>query len=319
MSAPSCKICGNQTGNKVYEAKEMMFGLKEVFQYMECGQCKSIQLLSAPEDMSKYYPDNYYSYNGNSESSTIQQSFLKTVKRNMKKSLLDYYLSGEGLIGRLLTPKFSSYYPWIKQGTMSSNSRILDIGCGSGELLLRMYNDGFRNLTGADPYIREQINYECGVVVLKKEVHELTQTYDVVMMHHAFEHMPDPQAILNEVNRILAPGGQVIIRIPIGDCYAWKKYGVDWVQLDAPRHFFLHTPESMELLAKNAGLVLEDILYDSFYLQFTGSEQYRKGIPLRDERKVFSESEIRAYNEEAAKLNETKQGDQACFYLTKRK
>jgi SAM-dependent methyltransferase len=319
MSNLACKVCGNTSNNRIYTAKEMMFGLKDEFEYLECDNCKCLQIVHIPNDLAKYYPEDYYSYFSKGEEHYIQHSFSKTLKRNLKKSLLDQYLHGKGPIGRMLTPKFQGYYPWIKRDMLTSRSNILDVGCGAGELLLKMYNDGFRRLTGLDPFIKEDIHYNCGITIHKKTLDQLTEKYDLIMMHHAFEHMDEPLQIIRTIRQLLNPGGVALIRIPVADSYAWHKYGVDWVQLDAPRHIFLHTEKSMQILCDQAGLKLSGVMYDSWSLQFYGSELYKKNIPLRagKENEVFSGQQMEEFNTEARKLNEKKEGDQACFYLTK--
>lgn len=317
MTKTTCKICNNASGNLLFEVKEMMFGLRETFLYMECRECKCIQLTQIPENFDKYYPPNYYSYNGSQENAIIRKNLFKTIKRNVKARVLDSYLGGKGLAGRLLKSKYSAYYPWIQQKKFKSTSRILDVGCGSGELLLRMYNDGFRNLTGADPFIAMPITYECGIKIHKKHIEELSGTYDVIMLHHAFEHMAEPLKVLKNLYRLLAPGGLLIIRIPVADCFAWRTYRNNWVQLDAPRHIFLHTPASIKILNRQAGFEIEDIIYDSFYLQFAGSEKYVRDIPLTDKTELFTREEINEFNKKSAALNAQKDGDQAVFYLRK--
>ena len=110
-----------------------------------------------------------------------------------------------------------------------------------------------------------------------------------------------------------------MIRIPIASSYAWRTYGVNWVQLDPPRHLFLHTVKSMSFSAEKAGLEVKDVFYDSGTLQFTGSERYSKNIPLMDKSgdTLFSEAELANFQRQADKLNKEKQGDQAGFYLYK--
>ena len=95
--------------------------------------------------------------------------------------------------------------------------------------------------------------------------------------------------------------------------------GVDWVQLDAPRHIFLHTEKSMQILCDQAGLTLSGVIYDSWNLQFYGSELYKRNIPLRanKEKEVFSGQQMDEFTTESITLNKKKQGDQACFYLTR--
>jgi SAM-dependent methyltransferase len=312
-----CKICGNTENNLTVVAREMMFGLRDEFEYVECGNCGCLQIKEIPENITRYYPDDYYSYQSKGEDLLIQNSLAKTLKRNLKKKVLNYYLQGNSITGKLISSKYKSYYPWIKKNTLTSHSKILDVGCGSGELLLKMYNDGFRDLTGVDPYIKEEINYKSGITIYKKELEELTEKYDLIMLHHAFEHMDQPLDVLKKMFRLLNNKGFVMIRIPVAGCYAWRKYGVNWVQLDPPRHFFLHTTRSMQILCEQSGFRLLDVVYDSYALQFTGSEKYLRNIPLIEDVQLFSEKEIREFTNESNRLNKIKDGDAACFYLFK--
>ncbi|HZH96979.1 MAG TPA: class I SAM-dependent methyltransferase [Flavisolibacter sp.] len=317
MSLQACKICGNTSDNKTFVAKEMMFGLKDEFEYVECATCGCLQIVDIPANITRYYPDNYYSYQSKGEDHFIRRSLAKRLKRALKKRTLDFYLKGSGLIGQALTSKFESYYPWLKKGMVGSDSKILDVGCGSGELLLRMYNDGFTNLTGVDPYIQEEIHYSCGITIHKKNLEDVNDRYQLVMMHHAFEHMNEPLQVLKGINRLLLPGGHLIVRIPVAGSYAWRKYGVNWVQLDAPRHFYLHTQKSIKLLSEESGFQLKDVQYDSYDLQFTGSEKYLMGLALVDPQDPFTEEQKASFKKEAEKLNVAGEGDAACFYLEK--
>jgi hypothetical protein len=116
-----------------------------------------------------------------------------------------------------------------------------------------------------------------------------------------------------------------MIRIPLVSSEAWKKYGTHWVQLDAPRHFFLYSVESLKVLAEKTKFQIREIVHDSNESQFWGSEQYLKGIPLLAEnsyarnpaKSIFSKAEIKNYKQMARKLNLESQGDQAVIYMVK--
>ena len=120
----------------------------------------------------------------------------------------------------------------------------------------------------------------------------------------------------------MAPGRFVLIRIPVVSA-AWGEYGVDWVQLDAPRHLYLHTEKSLGLLADQAGFRITNVDYDSWSFQFWGSEQYRMDIPLRDPRSYavdpsrssFTSAQMSAFQARAEEWNRDRRGDQACFFL----
>ena len=142
------------------------------------------------------------------------------------------------------------------------------------------------------------------------------------MLNHSFEHMPDPLRQLTYLEKLLSDGGICMVRVPVASSYAWRHYGVDWVQLDAPRHLYLHTPMSMGILAEKSGLEVFDIRYDSTYFQFTGSEMYARNISLSEAENMpseqFSRRAVRRYQHMAEKLNAKGLGDQAAFYLRRR-
>jgi SAM-dependent methyltransferase len=174
---------------------------------------------------------------------------------------------------------------------------------------------------GIDPHIKTDVRGSDGVVVLKRSLEEMTGEFDVVMFHHSFEHIADQAGALKEVRRLLRPAGRVLIRVPIADSFAWKHYGVNWIHLDAPRHFFLHSPTSLRLLAEQCGLHVAELTYEGNANQFIGSEQYAKDIALVDQRKGGTLRRLqdlwlaRRYRKRAEELNRDAQGDWGCFEL----
>jgi len=298
--------------------REMMFGSKDEFEYFECTQCGCLQIKEYINDLAKYYPENYYSY-----------KLRKDPKKNPVRTFLrrqraKYCLFGKNELWPLRSNKYSSFN-WFKKSKVKFEFAILDIGCGVGKLLIRMQKNGFSNLTGVDPFIKESIFYKNGVKVFKKNLFELEGRFDFIMAHHSLEHMPQPLNVFKKLYNLLKPHRYALIRIPLASSFAWRHYGINWVQLDAPRHFYLHTVKSIQLLSKQVGFKIEDIEYDSTKFQFLGSELYLREIPLKygsrnlenHRSSVFSKEQIEAFKEKAIELNKKNDGDQACFYLYK--
>ncbi|AWV99854.1 class I SAM-dependent methyltransferase [Arcticibacterium luteifluviistationis] len=308
-----CRICNNLDNLKEYQVREMMFGFRDKFSYLECTKCGCLQIAEIPNNISKYYPSNYYSYSSSSPDSKIKE-YLKGERDN-------YAVSKKGLLGNLV----SKYFPNIRAQILSEipiskNSKILDVGCGNGVLLLALRRIGFVNISGIDPFIENDISYGNGLDIYKKMIHEVKEKQDVIMFHHSFEHMPDPLETFQTVSKLLNKGGYCIIRVPTVSSYAWKHYRENWVQLDAPRHFFLHSEKSIDILAKKVSLTVEKVVYDSTELQFLGSERYLKNIPLLDatpNKEIFSSSEIKAFKLKAIELNQKNNGDSCAFIIKK--
>lgn len=309
-----CAVCGHGPGNTVHVAREMMFGLRERFRYLECAACGCVQLLDVPADFAKYYPPTYYSF--------APESGLK-ARLNAWRARQAF--GRPSVAGWLTEQLLGPYYALqsLCRADLPLDARILDVGCGAGSLIRDMKDLGFPKVEGLDPFIAADIHHANGATVWKRSVADMQGPYDVVMLHHAFEHMPQPAATLRDLARLLAPGGRLILRVPVAGSDAWRRYGVNWMHLDAPRHLFLHTPASMRVLAGQTGLTLVSTRFEGNPTQFIGSEQYARDIPLADPRSVYSGSwrrwigwwQGRRLAARAEALNASGQGDWACFEL----
>lgn len=316
-----CKICNNKNENKPFQVREMQFGTKETFDYYQCSECGCVQIEKIPEDIAKYYPDNYGAF---SEHRKIKDSGFVAYLRNKK---LEHNLRiKRSLIGALFTLVYGEGFEQkLRPAKLKPDSTILDVGTGTGGRIITLRKKGFKHLSGVDPFIKEDIHYANGVSILKKHILDVHEKYDFIMLNHSFEHMPNPREVLNKLNQLLEVNHYVMIRIPVSDSWSFKHYGVNWVALDAPRHFFVHTVKSMEFLAKMNGFEMDHVLHDSSMYQFVASEQFAKDISLMDERSyynnpgksIFSEEQIKEFKKRANQLNKNKEGDAACFYLKK--
>lgn len=307
-----CRICGHSDLTAM-SVPEMMFGMEEIFLYLECTKCGCLQIDTIPDNMADYYPSNYYSF----APRIPKSSWLKRVESTLLRTPL-----------HVLWPdiKIQRVHRWLRHGKVNLNSRILDVGCGSGALLCQLATAGFRQLQGADPFLDTPKSYPNGVVIRAESVLSLRdEQFDFIMMNHSFEHMPNPHEILKHCLSLLSDTGILMIRIPTVDSEAFDTYREHWFQLDAPRHFFLHSLKSISHLAHDTGFVLSSHFDEARESQFWASEQYRAGIPHRSSNSyeetgtsaLFSESDVQRWRRKSRALNRIGRGDAMALFFHK--
>lgn len=201
-----------------------------------------------------------------------------------------------------------------------NEDRVLDVGCGAGHYLCRLARNGYVNLCGCDPFIKEDLQYDNGVIIYKKTIHEMKGLFDIIYFGDSFEHMADPHEVMSSICRLLAPGGYALIAIPVFPNIAYELFGVNWFQLDAPRHIFIPSKNSMCYLAQKHGLKIAATRYDSNNSQIIISYLYEKGIPLVKQNpeiisQYFVEEDLLRFNEYAEQVNAKEYGDHAMFWL----
>lgn len=312
----NCVICNNSiTLRDKLVVKEMMFGTQEEFEYYQCNRCEALQIKSVPENIFKYY-DNYYTEKkGYAHINSIKKFFWR-IRSNLAQTIL--YPLIEVL-------KYNSILHWAHISKIKKNSRILDVGCGNGDVLFEFSKHGFRNLFGIDPYLK-QIKLP-NIELEKSDIlsYKAKSKFDFIMFNHSLEHIYEHHNILKKAIELLNDNGTIMIRKPVIN-KAFELYKENWVQIDAPRHFIIHSLKSMNFLCEKNGAVLYNYFYDSTAFQFLGSEQFKAGIASNAtnsyksdlKNSIFTTEDIKNYERKAMQFNSEGLGDQVAFFIRKK-
>lgn len=150
----------------------------------------------------------------------------------------DYVLHFEGAIRRAVASFASSIAP---------GSRVLDAGAGE-----RQYAAHFRQhqYLGVDLGVGDaKWNYQLlDAVADLRALPFPTATFAAVLNVVTLEHVTDPQQVVAEMARVLAPQGRLLLIVP----HEWEVH-------QHPHDYFRYTRFGCELLLSRAGLAIESI------------------------------------------------------------
>jgi len=157
--------------------------------------------------------------------------------------------------------------------------RVLDVGCSTGRLLKRL-NTSFgipiANLCGLEPdHGAATAAKQSGLVNIDEtdiSASRFTGTFDRIVFWHSLEHLHNLEQTLGKADELLSDKGMLVIALPNIDSDDAIRYGRNWIALDAPRHLYHFTPETLGRLLGRYGFTvhelesfLPDALYNTWY------------------------------------------------------
>ncbi len=253
----SCPVCGHTEHNIFLQTKDY-FLTGETFSLMQCTSCSFIFTSPVPEK------DNVFNYYNSPEYSS------HTLKKN---NLFSYLYAN--------ARKFNIRQKYRIVSDYAQSGKILDVGCGTGELL-KYFRDMGWYTTGIEPVDKAR---EFAIQQNKIEVYPEEQlkkfeqdTFDVVTLWHVLEHVYDLNQRLEELKKILKPEGVLFIAVPMIDSYDAVHYGSFWGALDVPRHLYHFSKTTMSnLLQKHSFHIVRTypMKMDAYYVSLL-SERYKK-------------------------------------------
>ncbi|MEM7356532.1 MAG: class I SAM-dependent methyltransferase [Acidobacteriota bacterium] len=207
-----CPRCHSNGDTVLFEGHDYLTG--ETYPTLRCDRCSMARtgLADGTDDPSRYYPPAYYGTDGQRFRWRLEK-LIRVFRQSRVREVLRH-IPGPG--------------------------RILDVGCGRGWMLSRFHRRGWHAIgveksleavvAASQPgleFLAQPTLSDCGLE---------PESFDVITLWHSLEHLEDPWETLDEIARLLAPGGIVVVEVPnLGSLQARLSRG-GWFHLDPPRH-----------------------------------------------------------------------------------
>jgi len=224
-----CPFCGARQSLRLYSTCSIS---GDNFYLNRCLLCRAVFLSPTPtqQQLNQAYNDSYYGEG--------QEKFAACIEK-----VLDHFR-------RTRAARLAKY--------IKPPSKILDIGCGNGRFLGYLINQGFDGYGIELPGKAAQRAAQ--ITGLNLEVGSLTTTnyndnfFDGICMWHVFEHLTKPKETLHIIQKILKPGGYLMMSLPNIDSLQSRLFRGKWLHLDPPRHIFFLAPSDLISTLKDLGL-----------------------------------------------------------------
>lgn len=226
-----CNLCGStDAAPLIRDLPDFLLQHKDVSAtFVKCLTCGLIYQNPRPTfvEMAAHYPPAYESY------------ALEPSQKNSS------WLLGQAI--RYGIGKRCRYVNRYKR-----SGRLLDIGCATGVFLRGMQATGEWKLYGVEineyaARIAQEHGFTIHVGTLKEAAFP-NEFFDAITLWDVLEHLHDPSESLREAHRILKPDGIVVIRVPSASSWDAALFGRYWAGLDAPRHLYVFTPQTLQAL-----------------------------------------------------------------------
>ncbi len=151
--------------------------------------------------------------------------------------------------------------------------RLLDVGCGTGDFLALARARGWEvSGTELSPYAA-RVAAARGLTVVPGEVWETRlppDRFDVATCWHVIEHVADPRRVLEEIRRVLRPGGWLVLATPNLDDHIFRaayrlargRRPALYEEGEREVHLFHFSARPLQALVTAAGLEVVELGFD---------------------------------------------------------
>jgi 2-polyprenyl-3-methyl-5-hydroxy-6-metoxy-1,4-benzoquinol methylase len=230
-----CPACAGVLDTPLLDSPDRLHGIPGTFSVaccMACGLGVTLPLVSS-EELAAFYPKTYGAYELPSGSLRLLSGAIQRLQSRQA----------------LRTPP-------LELLAQLSAGRLLDIGCGRGDLGSWLIRRGW-SVTGVEPSPEacvvargRGLDARAGVVA---DVELEPGAYDVAVFRQSLEHVTDPLADLRRVLGALREGGVAIVSVPNFGCWQRHRFGGAWYHLDVPRHRLHFDADSLQATLVHAG------------------------------------------------------------------
>lgn len=154
----------------------------------------------------------------------------------------------------------------IRQLRLPTETNILEIGCSGGPLLLALHDAGYHHLKGIDVSERgialAQDRGLTEVAVMDgAHLNFPDASFDLVIASDVLEHIENEAQALREWQRVLRPGGRLLVFVPAHQ-YLWSRHD------EVNHHFRRYSAQALRKALTGANLRVERLAFWNFTLFF---------------------------------------------------
>ncbi|QLH76824.1 class I SAM-dependent methyltransferase [Halosimplex rubrum] len=154
--------------------------------------------------------------------------------------------------------------------------RILDVGCGTGEFISFVMDQGY-DAVGIEPSGRigdtaREKGFDVHETTVEKYAESQNTNFDLITMFNVLEHVPNPIEVLEACRELLIDDGMLIVKVPNEfnpfqmAARAALNLGTWWV--DPPTHIFYFNFDSLAKLLSDLGFEVQARFADFPMSQF---------------------------------------------------
>ena len=211
---------------------------------------------------------------------------LETAPKPIFSEISRYYNSDKYLSHKSNNSVFSKIYSFVRKINLQSKTKlitkylgvqnnILDYGSGGGHFLSALEKKGY-NAFGFEPLFHTPTKNVFNNTESLKGVGE--NFFSVITMWHSLEHVKSYNKTLALLQKLLKPGGVLIIACPNHLSYDSLHYGRYWAGYDVPRHLWHFSKKGLITVLGIANFSLiktKPVFFDAYYVSML-SEKYKK-------------------------------------------
>ncbi|MFH1783734.1 MAG: methyltransferase domain-containing protein [bacterium] len=223
MEAISCNLCDNFDSSLAYRVNDI--------DIVRCKKCGLIYQNPMQKDVKGLYSEDYYDQNYGD-------------KERLSSS------------ARVLIESVSKYVP-------DNRIKVLEIGSGLGYTLKTARDRGWEVFgTDVSAFAVRYAKEEHGIEIFNGDLDEAgfeDNFFDLVIMSHVLEHLPDPSRFLEKIFHILKKSGVLYIAVPNIDSFKSRMKKEKWHHLQPEHHLYHFSPRTLKKIVLKAGFKIVDM------------------------------------------------------------
>ncbi|MBP1152812.1 class I SAM-dependent methyltransferase [Methylocaldum sp. RMAD-M] len=268
-SVQACPVCGETRRETLYErlTDRVFFCAPGEWTLHRCLGCRSAYLdpRPTPDTIALAYRHYFTHESPQTKAAVKPKNGLAGLKDRLRNGYLNHRynltLQPASPLWRLAAPWFSirrtGIDRWLRNfAAPYPGARLLDVGCGNGTFLRLASRMGWE-VHGLEPDPSAAAAARSAGLQVQEghlpDTHLPSDYFDAVILSHVIEHLHDPIRSLQEVYRILAPGGKLYACTPNLESPLHRRFTRHWRGLEPPRHLVLFNLRSLVSVCRRSG------------------------------------------------------------------